>query len=85
MVGRIVAWSLLGFVCLVLLAVGLRSLFSKDESDRLYIGRFQMVRTSPDEIILLDTSGGHLYRAVPDDIKPYTEMFENGDDSDDTD
>jgi hypothetical protein len=35
------------------------------------VGRFVVVRSSADLIILLDTTNGDLYNAVPSDIKPY--------------
>jgi hypothetical protein len=34
-------------------------------------GRFQVVSSSPEGVILLDTATGELYKAGPGDIKPY--------------
>jgi hypothetical protein len=34
-------------------------------------GRYQVVVSSADMIILLDTTTGDLYKAVPGDVKPY--------------
>jgi hypothetical protein len=35
------------------------------------VGRYQVVVSSADAIILLDTATGDLYKAVPHDVKPY--------------
>src|SRR5262245_47979076 len=40
--------------------------------------RFQVVRATPDVIILLDTTTGDLYNAVPSDIKPYNARTRGG-------
>jgi hypothetical protein len=37
------------------------------------IGRYQVVRATDDEVIVLDTATGDLYRAKTKDIKPYSE------------
>jgi hypothetical protein len=34
-------------------------------------GRFQVVSSAPDGVVLLDTATGELYKAGPGDIKPY--------------
>src|SRR5262245_48738446 len=82
MVPRIVAWSILGLVVVVLLAAALivpsgRSAAAakqgSSESSSPEVGRFQLVRQSAEEIILLDTISGDLYRAGPGDIKPYAD------------
>ncbi len=36
------------------------------------VGRYQVVHTGPDGLIMLDTATGELYRATPNDIKPYS-------------
>jgi len=35
------------------------------------VGRYQVVHTSPDGMILLDTATGDLFRATANDVKPY--------------
>jgi hypothetical protein len=44
------------------------------------IGRHVVVRTSPEEIILMDSVTGELYRALNSDIKTYIEIFPSNDD-----
>jgi hypothetical protein len=89
MAPRIVAWSILGLVLIVLLAAawftpsGRTANAAKQGGSELSppeIGRFQLVRQSTEEIILLDTISGDLYRAGPGDIKPYADR--NKDDED---
>ncbi len=43
------------------------------------VGRFQVVRANADVIVLLDTTTGDLYSALPRDIQPYHARFrDNG-------
>ncbi len=42
------------------------------------VGRYVVVRSSGDVIILLDTATGDLYNAVPSDIKPYASRPHGG-------
>src|SRR5262245_23852086 len=39
------------------------------------VGRFQVVRANADVIVLLDTTTGDLYSALPRDIQPYNARF----------
>jgi hypothetical protein len=39
------------------------------------IGRHVAVRVTPEEIVIIDTVTGELYRALNSDIKPYKEIF----------
>lgn len=86
MVPRIVAWTLLSLVVGVLL---LALLWPKNTSSantpensasHPEIGRFRIVRQSPEQIILLDTISGDLYKAGPDDIQPYAKLRRDADD-----
>jgi hypothetical protein len=42
------------------------------------VGRFVVVRSSADVIVLMDTTTGDLYNAVPSDIKPYAARAQGG-------
>ena len=78
MAPRIVAWVLLGLLVIVLVSWGSTALSGHkpqtDDHPAREIGRFQLVRQTPEEIILLDTTYGRLYKAKPDDIQPYSDV-----------
>jgi hypothetical protein len=42
------------------------------------VGRFVVVRSSADVIVIMDTTIGDLYNAVPSDIKPYAARSRGG-------
>ena len=42
------------------------------------VGRFVVVRSSADVIVIMDTTTGDLYNAVPSDIKPYAARTRGG-------
>jgi hypothetical protein len=42
------------------------------------VGRFVVVRSSADVIVIMDTTTGDLYNAVPSDIKPYAARAQGG-------
>jgi hypothetical protein len=69
-------WILSGAIVLGLLVIGLSQLgaqrFPGDGrgSCENLVGRYQVVRSSPEVILLLDTVTGELYSAGQDDIRP---------------
>lgn len=86
MVGRIVAWSLVAVVALLVIGAGVKAMVGSSSSETpVGIGRFQVVRQTPDQIILLDTTSGELYRAEPGDIKPYGKLNQSDDDDKESD
>ena len=42
------------------------------------VGRFVVVRSSADVIVIMDTTTGDLYNAVPSDVKPYAARARGG-------
>src|SRR5947209_5972582 len=64
-----------GLVALGLLIVLLSGLFAQryapPERRPGEVGRYVVVRSSADVIVIMDTTTGDLYNAVPSDIKPY--------------
>jgi hypothetical protein len=42
------------------------------------VGRFVVVRSSADVTVIMDTTTGDLYNAVPSDIKPYAARGQGG-------
>lgn len=42
------------------------------------VGRFVVVRSSADVIVIMDTTTGDLYNTVPSDIKPYAARAQGG-------
>jgi hypothetical protein len=42
------------------------------------VGRYVVVRSSADLIVIMDTTTGDLYNAVPSDIKPYAARTQGG-------
>lgn len=70
-------WTVAGGLALVLLIFGFSALFAQRGGGPDLrpppggIGRYQVVRSSGDVIILLDTVTGDLYNAAPSDIKPF--------------
>src|SRR5262249_46728097 len=69
------AYILAGAIVLGFLAFGLTQLSAQrfpgdGRSGEGMVGRYQVVRSSPDAILLLDTLTGELYSASRDDIRP---------------
>src|SRR5262249_24336873 len=69
----IAASLLLGFVFCGLSYV----MAQRGDGDRLMasgqVGRFQVVRSNEEGIIIIDTTTGDLYKATPGDIKPFNQ------------
>lgn len=42
------------------------------------VGRYVVVRSSADVVVIMDTTTGDLYNAVPSDIKPYAARTRGG-------
>ena len=64
---------LLGFVfCGLSYVYAQRADWMPDQRGRGEIGRYQVVRSNEEVIILIDTTTGDLYKAVPSDIKPFS-------------
>lgn len=71
----IVAGSVVvGFLVLGLTQVWAQR-FPPDERGARGAGRYQVVRANADVIVLLDTTTGDLYSALPRDIQPYNARF----------
>jgi hypothetical protein len=76
---RIRFWVAIGVVALVAGALGLSGVMAQRFQPMAMpvipfgeVGRYQVVSHSPDGVILLDTTNGEVYRAKPEDIKPYS-------------
>jgi hypothetical protein len=68
-------WILGGAIVLGFLVFGLSQLWAQqrfpgDGRGESMVGRYQVVRSSPEVILLLDTVTGELYSAGQDDIRP---------------
>lgn len=72
---RIGTWIPVGVIALVGLIVGLSQLPAQrfGQPGGGEVGRYVVVRATPDIIILLDTVTGSLYNALPSDIKPWAQ------------
>jgi len=71
-------WIIAGAVLLGFAVCGLSYVFAQRadfavERGRGEIGRYQVVRSNEEVIILLDTTTGDLYKATPSDIKPFNQ------------
>jgi hypothetical protein len=76
---RVRFWVAIGVVALVAGALGLSGVMAQRFQPMAMpvipfgeVGRYQIVSHGADGIILLDTTNGELYRAKPEDIKPYS-------------
>lgn len=80
---RSVTLSVLGLVALVVLLAWLSGVpaqrFGAPEVRNSRPGRYQAIDVGRAQIILLDTQTGDLYRATADDIRPYRERPQPGD------
>src|SRR5947209_7522413 len=69
-------WVVSGVFLLAVLVVGLSRLsaqfrFPRPDGHPSDVGRYTVVLTSRDLIIIMDTTTGDLYKVAPSDIKPY--------------
>jgi hypothetical protein len=70
---------LVGAVVLGLLIYGVSQLSAQRSGQpRGEVGRFVVVRGSADVIVIMDTTTGDLYNAVPSDVKPYAARAQGG-------
>jgi hypothetical protein len=76
---RVRFWVAISVVALVAGALGLSGVMAQRFQPMAMpvipfgeVGRYQVVSHGADGIILLDTTNGELYRAKPEDVKPYS-------------
>jgi hypothetical protein len=68
-----------GAVVLALSIYGVSQLSAQRSGQSLgEVGRFVVVRSSADVIVIMDTTTGDLFNAVPSDIKPYAARPQGG-------
>src|SRR2546425_11996333 len=71
-------WIIAGSLFLGLAVCGLSYVFGQradyaiEQRGRGEVGRYQVVRSNEEVIIIIDTITGDLYKAVPSDIKPFS-------------
>lgn len=75
---RQTSW-VVGAVALAMLIYGVSQLSAQRSGQSPgEVGRFVVVRGSGDVIVIMDTTTGDLYNAVPSDIKPYAARSQGG-------
>jgi hypothetical protein len=73
-------WVVVGLLLAGLLGWGYSRLTAQRlaPEGRGEVGRYVVVRHSADLIVIMDTTTGDLYNAVPSDIKPYSARHHGG-------
>ena len=67
-------WFGLGIMVMLMTAVGVSMLPAQrvpSGPGSSEVGRFVLIRATPDMIVIMDSTTGDLYRATVDDLKPY--------------
>jgi hypothetical protein len=67
-------WFGLGIMVMLITAVGVSMLPAQRAPSgpgSSEVGRFVLIRATPDMIVIMDSTNGELYRATVDDLKPY--------------